>query len=347
MNDARWVRITDADSIPLREGRAAVVGGREIAIFNLGDRLRRGRQPLPAPGRPAVRRHRRRRSVVCPLHAWKINLRDRAPSSGPQAHGDCVRTLSSARRGGRRARRVAGASDPAGDTRRRRHDGRSANGFLQSGHSADARRGAALLRRQLHGLGAARPARAVPARGARAVGDAAGAAVGDPAARRVALPPDPRRARRSHRRPPHRPDRPGADARRRCSLGWQWARRRRRTSTCSDSCSGLPARASRWRCRWRAAGIRRSIRGWRWASPAPATPGSLLATLFAPRLAERFGWANDVRPRDAAGGRASSIAVRAAREGQPDAAARRRRWRDYWRGAAGARHALVLRFSTA
>src|SRR6266481_7060337 len=30
-------------------------------------------------------------------------------------------------------------------------------------------------------------------------------------------------------------------------------------------------RSSRPRCHWRAAGIRRSIRAWRWALPAPAT----------------------------------------------------------------------------
>ncbi len=35
----RWIRIAPCESIPPREGRAALVDGREIAIFNLGDRF--------------------------------------------------------------------------------------------------------------------------------------------------------------------------------------------------------------------------------------------------------------------------------------------------------------------
>ena len=61
MSEGRWVRVTPCDNIPPREGRAALVGGREIAIFNLGDRFLAVDNRLPAPGRSAVRRHRRRR----------------------------------------------------------------------------------------------------------------------------------------------------------------------------------------------------------------------------------------------------------------------------------------------
>ena len=39
MNGQRWMRVTACENIPLREGRAVTLGGREIAIFNLGDRF--------------------------------------------------------------------------------------------------------------------------------------------------------------------------------------------------------------------------------------------------------------------------------------------------------------------
>ncbi len=39
MTAETWVRVTTCDNIPLREGRAVIVGGRELAIFNLGDRF--------------------------------------------------------------------------------------------------------------------------------------------------------------------------------------------------------------------------------------------------------------------------------------------------------------------
>ena len=34
-----WTRITNIESLPLREGRSVDLGDREIALFNLGDRV--------------------------------------------------------------------------------------------------------------------------------------------------------------------------------------------------------------------------------------------------------------------------------------------------------------------
>ncbi len=39
MRESRWIRVTAVENIPAREGRAVQIGDREIAIFNLGDRL--------------------------------------------------------------------------------------------------------------------------------------------------------------------------------------------------------------------------------------------------------------------------------------------------------------------
>jgi nitrite reductase (NADH) small subunit len=74
MNDARWVRITACENIPPREGRAARVGDREIAIFNLGDRFLAVDNRCPHRGGPLADGIVAGGAVVCPLHAWKVDL---------------------------------------------------------------------------------------------------------------------------------------------------------------------------------------------------------------------------------------------------------------------------------
>jgi nitrite reductase (NADH) small subunit len=74
MNAARWVRIARCDSIPPREGRAALVGDHEIAIFNLGDGFLAVDNRCPHRGGPLADGILAGGAVVCPLHAWKINL---------------------------------------------------------------------------------------------------------------------------------------------------------------------------------------------------------------------------------------------------------------------------------
>src|SRR5213593_3406643 len=73
MNEHRWVRLTSCASIPPREGREVVVGGRHIAVFNLGDGIVTGA------------------AVVCPLHAWKVNLATGAVER-PEGANACVQT---------------------------------------------------------------------------------------------------------------------------------------------------------------------------------------------------------------------------------------------------------------
>ena len=92
MNERRWIRVTACENIPLREGRAVTLGGREIAIFNLGDRVPGDRQPVPAQGRAALRRHRRRRLGRVSAARLEGRASTPAPSSGPPAHDKCVAT---------------------------------------------------------------------------------------------------------------------------------------------------------------------------------------------------------------------------------------------------------------
>ena len=91
MSNERWVRITDADRIPVREGRAVTVGGREIAIFNLGDRFVAVDNRCPHQGGPLADGIVANGTIVCPLHAWKISLRTGAVER-PTGAAACVRS---------------------------------------------------------------------------------------------------------------------------------------------------------------------------------------------------------------------------------------------------------------
>jgi len=78
-----WMRITNIESLPLREGRSVDLGDREIALFNLGDRVAAIDAACPHRGGPLcdgivtgnlscgpVKGH----AVVCPLHGWRVDL---------------------------------------------------------------------------------------------------------------------------------------------------------------------------------------------------------------------------------------------------------------------------------
>jgi len=70
----KWIRITSAQNIPLREGRSVNIAGREIAIFNLGDRVLAVDGRCPHKGGPLAEGIVTGTTVVCPLHAWKVDL---------------------------------------------------------------------------------------------------------------------------------------------------------------------------------------------------------------------------------------------------------------------------------
>jgi nitrite reductase (NADH) small subunit len=76
MSDRQWTRVTACDNIPPREGRAVSVAGREIAIFNLGDRFLAVDNQCPHKAGPLADGIVTGTSVVCPLHTWKISLED-------------------------------------------------------------------------------------------------------------------------------------------------------------------------------------------------------------------------------------------------------------------------------
>jgi nitrite reductase (NADH) small subunit len=74
----RWIRITEPDNIPLREGRGVEVEGHQIALFNLGDRFLAVENRCPHRGGPLSDGIVAGGVVVCPLHAWRVCLDDGA-----------------------------------------------------------------------------------------------------------------------------------------------------------------------------------------------------------------------------------------------------------------------------
>jgi nitrite reductase (NADH) small subunit len=87
-----WVRVTACENIPVREGRMIVVRGRQIAVFNLGDHFLAVVDRCPHQGGPPSEGIVSGTTVVCPLHAWKIDLKSGtlANSAGSAA---CIATL--------------------------------------------------------------------------------------------------------------------------------------------------------------------------------------------------------------------------------------------------------------
>lgn len=88
----QWMRITNSDNIPLREGRAVMLGDREIAIFNLGDRFLAIDNRCPHSGGPLCDGIVSGATVICPLHAWKISL-ETGETVRPTDVVSCVETF--------------------------------------------------------------------------------------------------------------------------------------------------------------------------------------------------------------------------------------------------------------
>jgi nitrite reductase (NADH) small subunit len=95
----QWIRVTPCESIPLREGRAVLLGGREIAIFNLGDRFLATDNECPHQGGPLCDGIVAGDTVVCPLHAWKVRL-DTGVVERPSHQEHCVTTYRTRIEGG-------------------------------------------------------------------------------------------------------------------------------------------------------------------------------------------------------------------------------------------------------
>ncbi|MBL8233285.1 MAG: nitrite reductase small subunit NirD [Bryobacterales bacterium] len=92
-----WIRITAAENIPPREGRAVKLGNVEVAIFNLGGRFVALENRCPHRGGPLadgiVSSQGDVVTVTCPLHNWRISVESgRVVKPGGEAAA-CLRTF--------------------------------------------------------------------------------------------------------------------------------------------------------------------------------------------------------------------------------------------------------------
>ena len=92
MNTTRWIRVTSTANVPPREGRAVLIGEREIALFNLGDSFLATDNQCPHKGGPLCDGIVTGFSVVCPLHAWKVNLETGQVERPSHGQDHCVTT---------------------------------------------------------------------------------------------------------------------------------------------------------------------------------------------------------------------------------------------------------------
>lgn len=90
--DEKWMRIATCESIPLREGRSVEVAGRSVAIFNLGDRFLAVDNRCPHKGGPLAEGIVSGTTVVCPLHAWKVDVETGAVKNA-QSAVPCIETF--------------------------------------------------------------------------------------------------------------------------------------------------------------------------------------------------------------------------------------------------------------
>jgi nitrite reductase (NADH) small subunit len=90
---SRWVKAVRCSDIPPREGRSVQLGGREIAIFNLQDRFLAIDNRCPHKGGPLAEGIVAGAAVVCPLHAWKVDLQTGSVSR-PTSENSCVKVYA-------------------------------------------------------------------------------------------------------------------------------------------------------------------------------------------------------------------------------------------------------------
>ena len=99
MSQSNWIRIATVRQHSAARRARRVIGGREIAIFNLGDRFSPMDNQCPHQSGPLCDGIVAGDAVVCPLHAWKVNLETGAVAR-PADRSECVRILRHARRCG-------------------------------------------------------------------------------------------------------------------------------------------------------------------------------------------------------------------------------------------------------
>lgn len=91
MSELHWIWLTEIGNVPMREGRRVDIAGRQLAVFNLGDRFVVVDNQCPHKAGPLSDGIVAGDAVVCPLHAWKINLAT-GTVERPTGTAECVKS---------------------------------------------------------------------------------------------------------------------------------------------------------------------------------------------------------------------------------------------------------------
>ena len=86
---SRFVEVARAAEIPPGFAKAVVAGGREIAVFHVGDEFYAIDNACPHQGGPLAEGWLEGNIVTCPWHAWCFDLRSGTMTLGDLAFVAC------------------------------------------------------------------------------------------------------------------------------------------------------------------------------------------------------------------------------------------------------------------
>jgi nitrite reductase (NADH) small subunit len=93
---SNWIRVTEIQNLPHREGRQVKCGSLDLALFNLGERVVAMENRCPHQHGPLadgiVSTHEGRVTVTCPLHTRRICV-DSGVQVKPLTEGPCLKVF--------------------------------------------------------------------------------------------------------------------------------------------------------------------------------------------------------------------------------------------------------------
>ena len=96
----KWVRVTPARNIPVRQGRVVRFGSLELAIFNLGGAFRAVESRCPHKRGPLADGIVAGDDIICPLHNWRLSLDSGFVKQPEGEKQSCVKTYPCRSEGG-------------------------------------------------------------------------------------------------------------------------------------------------------------------------------------------------------------------------------------------------------
>lgn len=96
----KWIRVTNIENIPVRQGRVVQFGTLELAIFNLGGAFRAVESRCPHKQGPLADGIVAGDDIICPLHNWRISLDSGFVKQPADQTASCVKTYPCRAEGG-------------------------------------------------------------------------------------------------------------------------------------------------------------------------------------------------------------------------------------------------------